>query len=131
MGSYSELLRSGAVGAAGTTNYTVEVATGGAIQAALYGVFDYGSGGTSVKCYLQGSYDMGVTWVPVANITFTTADNAKLVNVVPESIASWDADAAQTDDTSANHIPPRLRVSMVVAGTYAATTLSLWFHMVS
>jgi hypothetical protein len=129
MGSYSELLRSGAVTAAATTDYNVEVAVGGAIQAALYGKFDYGSGGTAVKCYLQGSYDMGVTWVPVANITFTTADNVKLVNVVPESIASWDADATQADDTSSNHIPPRLRVRVVSTGTYADTTLDLWIYV--
>lgn len=127
--SYSRQLRSGAVGAAATTNYTVEAPVGGAIQAALYGVFDYGSGGTSVKCYLEGSYDMGTTWVPVANITFTTADDNKLVNVVPESIASWDANATQSDDTSANHIPPSLRVRMVVTGTYAATTLDLWIYV--
>ena len=127
--AHGKQLRSGAIGAAGTNTYAVEFAAGGAIQVALYGVFDYGSGGTSVKCYLEGSYDMGVTWVPVSNITFTTADNAKLVNVVPESIPSWDADAAQSDDTSANHIPPRLRVREVVVGTYTATTLALWIYV--
>ena len=59
-------------------------------------------------------------------MTFATADDIKVLNVVPESIVAWDADAAQADNTSSNHIPPRLRVRVVVAGTYAATTLDLW-----
>ena len=119
-------VRTGAVGAAGTTDYTVEIPSVGAVQLALFGNFDYGSGGTTVKCYVQGSYDGGTTWVPVANMTFATADDIKVLNVVPESIVAWDADAAQADNTSSNHIPPRLRVRVVVAGTYAATTLDLW-----
>lgn len=119
-------LRSGAIGAAGTNIYAVEAPTGGAVQLALFGNFDYGSGGTTVKCYVEGSYDGAVTWVPVANITFTTADDMKVLNVVPTGIASWDADATQSDDAAINHIPPRLRVREVVAGTYAATTLALW-----
>ena len=119
-------IRTEAIGAAGTTDYTVEIPSVGAVQLALFGNFDYGSGGTTVKCYVQGSYDSGTTWVPVANMTFATADDIKVLNVVPESIVAWDADAAQADNTSSNHIPPRLRVRVVVAGTYAATTLDLW-----
>jgi len=119
-------IRTGAIGAAGTTDYTVEIPSVGAVQLALFGNFDYGSGGTSVKCYVEGSYDGAVTWVPVANITFTTADDMKVLNVVPTGIASWDANAVQSDDAAINHIPPRLRVREVVAGTYAATTLALW-----
>lgn len=118
---------SGAIGAAGTTTYAIE-ASGlfDAIKLALYAVFDYGSGGTSAKVYLEGSYDQGTTWTPVGNVTFTTADDAKLFAVVPSSLAVTDADASQSDNTVINHIPPRLRVRIVVAGTYAATTLDVW-----
>lgn len=127
--SYQRNIRTGAVGAAGTTDYSVDYPVAGAIQVALYGNFDYGSGGTTVKCYLQGSYDMGVTWVPVGNITFATADDAKALNIVPASKASWDANASQSDDASNDIIPPKLRVSVVVAGTYTATTLDLWIYV--
>lgn len=125
----SRQLRSGAIGAAGTTNYTVEIPASGAVQLALFGNFDYGSGGTTVKCYVQGSYDQGTTWIPVANITFATADDVKVANVVAESKASWDANASQSDDASNNVIPPKIRVQVVVAGTYTSTTLDLWIYV--
>lgn len=118
---------SGAVPAAGTTNYDIE-ASGlfDAIKLALYAKFVYGSGGTSIKLYVEGSYDQGTSWVPVGNVTFTTANDAKLFTVVPSSLGSTDADASQADDTVINHIPPRLRLRQVVAGTYAASTLDVW-----
>lgn len=127
--AYSRLLRSGAVDAAGTVNTDIEANGLGAKSAALYGLFDYGSGGTTIKVYLQGSYDQGTTWVPIANMTFATADDAKLINIVPVSFAATDVDAAQADNAQLSHLAPRLRVSIVTTGTYAASTLAVWFHM--
>ena len=122
-------LRTGATDAAGTVNIAIEGNGLGAKAAYLYGVFDYGSGGTTIKIYLQGSYDQGTTWVSIANMTFATADDAKLLGIVPVSFVATDADATQTDNTQLSHLAPRLRVSIVTAGTYAASTLDLWFHM--
>lgn len=123
-------IRTGATDAAGTVNIAVEESGLGARQITLYGIFDYGSGGTTIKCYLQGSFDGGTTWVSIGNMTFALADDNKLLSISPASTAVIDADATQADNTVLSFTAPRLRVQVVTAGTYAGSTLELWLSMV-
>jgi hypothetical protein len=41
----------------------------------------YGSGGTTLKVYVQTSLDQGSTWVDVSCSAFTTASATKIVNL--------------------------------------------------
>src|SRR5690349_21345202 len=59
--------------------------------------FLYGAGGTTVKAWLQSSYD-NVTWFDVKNFAFTTAAANKLGSMIPAAVAS----AVLTDGTLAD-----------------------------
>jgi hypothetical protein len=93
-------------------------------------IFDYGSGGTSCKVYLQTSLDGGATWFDVAQHAFATADATKVsalnANIAPAAQAFTPGDGALADNTVANGaLGDRLRVKIVSAGTYAATTIKV------
>jgi hypothetical protein len=63
----------------------------------------YGSGGTTVKAYLQTSLDQGTTPIDIACFTFTTASAVKARNLSALTAKTTDvtpSDAALTDDTS-------------------------------
>lgn len=87
----------------------------------------WGSGGTSVKAYLQGSADDGTTAYDIACFTFTTSSAVKLRNfssLTPKTSDVIPTDGALTDDTSVDGIvPDRVRVKVVSLGTYAGSTL--------
>jgi hypothetical protein len=41
----------------------------------------WGSGGTSIKAYIQTSLDQGATWIDVACVAFTAASATKALNL--------------------------------------------------
>lgn len=90
-------------------------------------IFDWGSSGTELDLYLQTSLDGGVTWIDIANHHFTTSDASK-VSAVREATALA-AGATPTDGTLADNtivdglIGDRLRIKMIVTGTYASSTV--------
>lgn len=89
--------------------------------------FYYGSGGATVKHYLQTSLNQGTTWVDIACIAFGTAAEHKLLNLsglTPKTTQVDPTDGALTDDTAIDGIlGDRLRTKTVVAGTYAGSTV--------
>ena len=105
----------------------VQVGTG-VKNISAFAVFDYGSGGTTAKAWIQTSFDKGVTWIDIINFAFTTADLNK-VAAVSANIAATHAtptDAALADNTINNGlIGDRIRLKVTTTGIYAATTLKI------
>jgi hypothetical protein len=87
----------------------------------------YGSGGTTVKAYLQTSLAQGTTPIDIACFTFTTASAVKARNLSALTAKTTDvtpSDAALTDDTSVDGVlGDRFRVKVVSVGTYAGSTI--------
>lgn len=88
--------------------------------------FAYGSGGTSATVWVQSSIDAGVTWVDMANCSFTTSSARFLYNL--SSLTPVTTEYTATDGTLASNtshdgiIGPFLRVKYTTVGTYAAST---------
>lgn len=91
---------------------------------------DHGSGGTTVKAYVQTSVDNGTTWSDIMAFAFATADShkdSKVLAVNTLAAATVTTDGALADDTILDGlIGSQLRVKFVVVGTYTASTLSVW-----
>lgn len=87
----------------------------------------YGSGGTSIKVYLQTSLDEGTTAIDIASFTFTTASLVKARNhsaLTPKTTDVTPSDTALTDDTSVDGVlGERFRIKLVSVGTYAGSTV--------
>jgi hypothetical protein len=87
----------------------------------------YGSGGESVKAYLQTSLDGGATAMDIACFTFLTASATKVRNLsglTPETTDVTPTDGALTDDTSKDGIlGDRFRLKVISTGTYAGPTV--------
>ena len=87
----------------------------------------YGSGGTSIKVYLQTSLDQGTTAIDIACAAFTTASGVKALNfsaLTPKTTAVTPTDGTLTDDTAVDGIlGDRFRLKVVSVGTYAASTV--------
>lgn len=87
----------------------------------------YGSGGTSVKAYLQTSLDQGVTAIDIACFTFTTASAVKARNLsalTPKTTDVTPTDGTLTDDTSVDGIlGDRFRLKVVSVGTYGGSSI--------
>ena len=93
---------------------------------AIQANFTYASGGTSVDAYVQTSLDNGVTWIDIAEFSFTTSSLRKVFNLTNLAVTSiaTPTDGALTANTCVNGILGSLyRVKYVTVGTYAATTL--------
>lgn len=101
----------------------------GLIAACLQTRLAYGSGGTSVKVYVQTSLDQGSTPIDIACFTFTTASAIKARNLsalTPKATDVVPTDGTLTDDTSVDGVlGDRFRVKVVSVGTYANTTLTV------
>lgn len=86
----------------------------------------YGSGGTSVKVYLQTTLDDETTPIDIACFTFTTASAVKARNLSALTAKTTDVtptDATLTDDTSVDGVlGDRFRLKVVSVGTYAGST---------
>lgn len=101
-------------------------------QVTLQSVFLYGSGGTTVKAWLQTTFDNGATWVDVASHAFTTSAATKISSVyagiAPASQAFAPTDGAMTDNTVVNGVlGDQFRVKVITTGTYAGlTSLNVW-----
>ena len=101
----------------------------GMLAASVQIKFAYGSGGTSLKVYIQTSLDQGATWIDVACAAFTTSSATKVLNLsglTPKTSAATPSDGALTDDTALDGVlGDRWRAKITSVGTYAgSTTLS-------
>lgn len=89
--------------------------------------FAWGSGGTSVKVYVQSSADGGNTAYDIACMVFGTASETALLNfsaLTPKLTQVTPTDGALTDDTAVDGIiGDRVRLKIVSVGTYAENTV--------
>lgn len=90
--------------------------------------FEYGgSGGTSVKAYIQTSFDQGVSAVDVACVAFTTVAGVRILNLsglTPRTTELTPTDGALADDTAIDGIlGDRFRVKLVTTGLYSGSTV--------
>lgn len=87
----------------------------------------YGSGGTSIKAYLQTSLDQETTPVDIACVVFGTASEVAALNfsaLTPKLTQVTPGDAALADDTAIDGIiGDRFRLKLVSVGTYAGSTV--------
>lgn len=101
----------------------------GALAASFLFDFSYGSGGTSVKAYLQTTLDQGNSWIDVACVTFTTSSARKAINLsglTPKTTAISPSNGALADDTCVDgFLGPNWRVIITSLGTYVNTNLSV------
>ena len=97
---------------------------GGMKYLAVQALFDYGSGGTTAKFYVQTSFDKGTTWTDIMCFSFTTSDATKFQVVkAPTAVSANQSiqDAALTANTILDGVlGDRLRIKYTTTGTYAA-----------
>lgn len=88
--------------------------------------FSYGSGGESVRAFLQTSLDEGETWIDIACVLFQLASEHRVLNfsaLTPKG-QTTPTDAAMADDTVLDGIlGDRVRLRVVSTGTYGGSTL--------
>jgi hypothetical protein len=88
--------------------------------------FNYGSGGTTAKVWIQTTIDDGLTWIDIANFAFTTAAATKVINLsgqTPVTTAIVPTDGAMADNTCQDGVfGSALRAKVTTTGTYAGTT---------
>lgn len=93
---------------------------------ALHCNFDYGSGGTNSKVYVQTSFDGGTTWVDIACFAHTTSDLRRCANLsalTPVTTIYTATDGSLADDTVKDGlIGDLLRVKFTSTGTYGGST---------
>lgn len=87
----------------------------------------YGSGGTTIRAYLQTSLDQGQTAIDIACVLFATASEHACLNfsaLTPKTTQVVPTDGALTDDTALDGIlGDRVRLKVVSVGTYAGSTV--------
>jgi len=87
----------------------------------------YGSGGTSIKAYLQTSLDQQTTAIDIACVVFGTASENEVLNFAgqtPKLTQVSPTDGTLTDDTAIDGIlGDRFRIKIVSTGTYAGSTV--------
>jgi hypothetical protein len=93
----------------------------------------YGSGGTSIKAYLQTSLDQQTTAIDIACVVFGTASENEVLNFAgqtPKLTQVSPTDGTLTDDTAIDGIlGDCFRIKIVSTGTYAGSTvLSVRVH---
>ena len=122
-------MASATITAAATVTGTAVESLAGAKYLAAVAKFTYGSGGTSLKAYVQTSLDNGVTWTDIMCFAFTTATASKqsaVSTAIALAAAVTPGDGTLTDNTILNGLlGNQLRVKYVSVGTYAATTFEL------
>jgi hypothetical protein len=117
----------------GTDNVGYIADLEGMLAASLQIKLAFGSGGTTLKVYVQTTLDQGDTWVDVACAAFLVASATKVINLsglTPKTTAATPTDGAMTDDTALDGVlGDRWRVKITSTGTYAgSTTLSVRLH---
>lgn len=87
----------------------------------------YGSGGTTIRVYVQCSADQATTWYDVACVLFGTASEVALLNLsalTPKTTQVVPTDGALADDTAVDGLlTDRMRLKVVSTGTYAGSTV--------
>lgn len=87
----------------------------------------YGSGGTTVRAYLQTSLDQGTTWIDIACVLFGTASESAALNfsaLTPKTTQVTPTDGALSDDSAVDGIlGDRFRLKVVSTGSYAGSTV--------
>ncbi len=101
----------------------------GILAVAVEARFFYGSGGTSLKAYVQTTLDDGATWIDIASFAFTTSSATRVINLsalTPKTTAVTPTDGALADDTAIDGIlGSALRVKLTSTGTYSNTIASV------
>jgi hypothetical protein len=121
------ILVSTQIGAAGTTATDAVTDLGKIASLTIQARFVAGSGGTSVKAYVQTLVD-ATNWYDIACFAFTTSNASEYMACVMSGVNTPVAltDGALTDDTSINGlIGTSFRVKYVVVGTYTGATLAV------
>ncbi len=99
----------------------------GALSMAAQLRLAFGSGGTSIKAYLQTSLDEGTTAIDIACVAFLVASEVAVLNfsaLTPKTTQVTPADGALADDTAIDGIlGDRFRLKVVSTGTYAGSTV--------
>jgi len=119
----------GAFSIVGAGTYVGDWITGlaGMLSAGLQAQLLYGNGGVSVTVYFQTSFDQGQTPVDIAAVQFTSASATEVANL--SGLTTRAIPAAPTQQAlspgSCNDglLGDRLRVVVVVTGTYGNSTL--------
>ncbi|MCO6178819.1 hypothetical protein [Ciceribacter sp. RN22] len=97
----------------------------GMVAATIEAKLSWGSGGSSLKAYVQTTLDRGDSWIDIACFAFTTGSSIKVINLsglTPITDAVTTSDGAMADNTCLNGIlGSALRVRLVSVGTYATT----------
>lgn len=87
----------------------------------------WGSGGTSIKAYVQVTPDGGTTVCDIACVVFGTASEHVLLNfsaLTPKLTQVTPTDAALADDTAVDGLlSTKMRLKLVSLGTYAGSTV--------
>lgn len=81
------------------------------------------SAATSLKVYLQTTFDGEDTWMDFACFAFTTASAAKIMSISALTAAltpATPAEATLADNTAIAYIGDRVRVKVTSVGTYGA-----------
>lgn len=88
--------------------------------------FAWGSGGTSVKTYLQTSLDGGNRWIDIACVVFGVLSEEQVINLsalTPKGV-TIPTDGTLADDTVVDGIiGDRIRLKAVVTGTYSGNSV--------
>lgn len=115
------------VTAAGTVVGDAITGLDGMLACALQARLAYGSGGATIKVYVQTSFDQGATWTDIACFAFaqtSAVEAANLSALTPVTTLYALTDGSLTDDTVKDGmLGDRLRVKIVSVGTYAGSTL--------
>lgn len=86
----------------------------------------WGSGGSSIKVYLQTSADQGTVVIDIACVVFASASEVAVLNfsgLTPKTQVT-PTDGALSDDTVVDGIlGDRFRIKIVSTGTYAGSTI--------
>lgn len=92
---------------------------------ALYASFLYGAAGTTVKAWVQTSFDGGTTWMDIASFAFTTAAADRAYNLTATAVTAiaTPGDGVLADNTSINgFLGGMFRVKYTTTGTYTGAT---------
>lgn len=110
----------------GTASAAVASNVGNVTGATFQVVFTYGSGGTTLKVWIQTSLDNGVTWCDVACVTATTSSKTVICTLssrTPVTTLYAPLDGTLADDTCKDGIlGPLFRTKRTTTGTYAGST---------
>jgi hypothetical protein len=116
-----------AISAAGTQVGDWQLGLAGMLAMAAQLRLQYGSGGTTVRAYIQTSLDQGVTPIDIACVLFGTSGEAAVLNfsaLTPRTAQYQPTDGALADDTAVDGIlGDRFRLKVVSTGTYAGSTI--------